>query len=311
VFSFLDKSSCPREFRSLTATEAAIKFSADKSAVSAVQKKGGDVGCAATLVTTDAVCSLALLSNPSLVAANAALLTSVARGGTLQAFPSRGAARITMALSRATDPVACPFPEAFLALPTDDASDLTLHLVPLLKEMLTDPTSHRELYEPEDALYSSTLEAISKDLIKIERYPQFDLAVVDIDSRVGKISKPALMSEITFPGVAAGSGDAPGDVAASDPIETKNIPGRVLIHHPPQVSFEYTPLSTLRLLAHADTAPRQHELRPLVDKLNTYERSAQNNKESTFWTMGKDKKGFECESSGLAWSLVKERVSSR
>lgn len=280
-----------------------MKFLKDNAAAAAVAKKQAAV--AAAVPTFDGVAAVALLSSPELVS-NAKMLIAVARGGLLNAYPSRQSARAGMALTMATNPVASPFPkEAFLS----DSSDLTVYLVPLLKDLVkSNSESHKDLWTAEDALYASTLDAIKKDVIKVEVYDNFDLAVVEIPAEVPKYHEGALMSEIVYPGSAAGNGDAPAAVADADPVESK-APGRVLVNHGNETTFSYTQLSTIRLLAHPDSASRQHDLKPLTDLLNSYERKVPPGPGgTTFWELAKDGKGFRCRGSGLQWSLVKDRV---
>lgn len=302
--------SCPRAFRALTATEAAAKFLADGESVAVVRATGAVA--AAAVPTLDAVAALAMLSRPEL-AANAQMLAGIARGGLLNFYPTRDAARAAMALARATDPASSPFPrEAFLPAPGSPPSDLTIHLVPLLSELVKDMNSHSDLWHPEDALYEATLEAIRKNLIRIDRRPDLDLAVVEIDPRIGEFHESAVLAEIAYPGLAEGNGDAPPESAALDPVLDSDSPARLLIHHDPEIRFAYTQLSTVRLLVRPESAPRQHDLVPVVEKLNAAERAAPSrpNGVSTFWSLDKDGKGFACRGSGLQWDFVRDKVKA-
>ncbi|KAI9003347.1 hypothetical protein DFJ74DRAFT_434859 [Hyaloraphidium curvatum] len=281
--------SCPPKLRSLTATEAALKLLADRAAWGLLADK--KAVCAAAAPTADAVAAMTLLSDPA-ARKNARLLVDVARGGLLGAFASRAAARASFALARA----------AADALKDDP----TVALVPLLGRIAADPASGKPLYEAEDALYASTLDAIKSGVISLRLVDSLDLAFVQIDPRVGEYHPAAVRSEIAYPGSAAAGGDAPHP--DSDPVASRH-PGRVLTWHPPECSFEYTPLSTVRLLADPDGAPRQHDLRPLADALNAYERKAPAGPGgTTFWTLDKDGKGLRCRGSGLKWELVRDAV---
>jgi hypothetical protein len=132
----------------------------------------------------DGLVSMYALINPELAMEDREVLIDIARAGDFGTFSDRESARVSFVLSAWSNPDLSPLNQGVFARPYPEVTAILYEeLLMRLPKIIQKIDNLRRYWQEEDDFLTLTEEAFEKGIIKLQEYPEVDLAVVVIEDK--------------------------------------------------------------------------------------------------------------------------------
>ena len=134
----------------------------------------------------DGLFSVFALSQPAVALKHRALLIAAALAGDFGIYTNRDAARLVFVIEAFADRAQSPLPESvFSGCERQKVSNLYRHMLDRLPGILEDVNAYQTFWVEQDAHLEESESLIGNGTVRIDEYPELDLAVVHIPGDIG------------------------------------------------------------------------------------------------------------------------------